>query len=83
MNFSVHFDEATLARLARAVARSKLTRNRIVVRAVQEWLDRNEEKDWPRLLRAHFGNPAPELAEAALDDQAWRRELPAEADVRW
>ena len=83
MNFSVHFDEATLERLNQAVERSGMTRNRIIVTAVQEWLARNEERDWPEALRAHFRNTAPELAEETLDFQAWRTEIPAEAEVRW
>jgi len=83
MNFSVHIDEATLEQLQRAVDRSGLTRNRIIVTAVQEWLARNDEKDWPEALKAHFRNPAPELAEEALDFQAWRSALPAAAGVRW
>ncbi|MEQ1438164.1 ribbon-helix-helix protein, CopG family [Fontimonas sp. SYSU GA230001] len=83
MNFSVHFDEATLARLNQAVERSGMTRNRIIVTAVQEWLARNEERDWPDALRAHFRNPAPELTEDTLDFQAWRAAIPAETEVRW
>ncbi|TJY62208.1 CopG family transcriptional regulator [Sinimarinibacterium sp. CAU 1509] len=83
MNFSVHIDEATLERLQRAVDRSGLTRNRIIVTAVQEWLERNDEKDWPEALKAHFRNPAPELTEDALDFQAWRSALPAGPGVRW
>lgn len=81
MNFSVHFDEATLARLAAAVADTGLTRNRIIVIAVQEWLARNEEKDWPPVLREHFRNPAPELAQETLEEDSWRRALAAEAPV--
>ena len=38
MNFSVHFDEATLVRLSQAVERFGMTRNRIIVTAVQEGL---------------------------------------------
>lgn len=83
MNFSVHFDEATLVRLGRAVERFGMTRNRIIVTAVQEWLARNEERDWPESLRAHFRNPAPELAEDTLDFQAWRAAIPSAAEVRW
>lgn len=83
MNFSVHFDEVTLDRLQRAVERGGMTRNRIIVTAVQEWLARNEEKDWPEALKAHFRNPAPELAEEALDFQAWRAALPAVTELRW
>lgn len=81
MNFSVHFDEATLERLAAAVAGSGLTRNRIIVMAVQEWLARNEEKDWPAALREHFRNPAPQLAEETLDGESWRRALAMETPV--
>lgn len=83
MNFSVHFDEATLDRLNKAVERFGMTRNRLIVTAVQDWLARNEEKDWPDVLKAHFRNPAPELAEETLDFQAWRDALPAGAEVRW
>lgn len=83
MNFSVHFDEATLERLNRAVERFGMTRNRLIVTAVQEWLARNEEKDWPDALKAHFRNPAPELAEETLDFQAWRAAVAAEPGVRW
>ncbi|QHS09633.1 CopG family transcriptional regulator [Sinimarinibacterium sp. NLF-5-8] len=83
MNFSVHFDDATLERLNKAVERSKMTRNRIIVTAVQAWLDANEERDWPEVLKAHFRNPAPELAEEALDFQAWRSALGAETGVQW
>lgn len=83
MNFSVHFDEATLERLNKAVERFGMTRNRLIVTAVQEWLARNEEKDWPDALKAHFRNPAPELAEETLDFQAWRAAVAAEPGVRW
>lgn len=83
MNFSVHFDEATLDRLNQAVERSGMTRNRIIVTAVQAWLAQNEEKDWPQTLKAHFRNPAPELAEDTLDFQAWRSALGAGAELRW
>lgn len=76
MNFSVHFDETTVEHLNKAVERVGLTRNRIIVKAVQEWLARNEAKDWPPLLREHFRNPAPELADA-VDVQAWRPQQPA------
>jgi predicted transcriptional regulator len=83
MNFSVHFDDATVERLNKAVERVDLTRNRIIVKAVQEWLERNEEKDWPEVLKAHFRNPAPGLsADEALDAKAWRPQSVAEA-VRW
>lgn len=75
MNFSIHLDAETLERLNAAVARSGLTRNRLIVTAVQEWLARNAEKDWPDLLKAHFRNPAPELMEESLDVLAWRRAL--------
>lgn len=73
MNFSVHFDEATIDRLSKAVDQQGLTRNRIIVKAVQEWLERNEARDWPEALKAHFRNPAPELAAGADDEvKAWR-----------
>lgn len=84
MNFSVHFDDETIARLNRAVARVGLTRNRVISLAVQEWLARNEEKDWPQALKHHFSNPAPELTEDVLEFQAWREALPAdEPGLRW
>lgn len=83
MNFSVHFDEETVERLRLATARSGLTRNRLISIAVQEWLARNEEKDWPAPLRRHFSNPAPELSEDTLDFQAWREALPANPETRW
>lgn len=73
MNFSVHFDEATIDRLSKAVDRTGLTRNRLIVRAVQEWLERNEARDWPEALKEHFRNPAPELsASPDADVKAWR-----------
>lgn len=83
MNFSVHFDDATVERLNKAVERAGLTRNRAIVLAVQDWLARNEEKDWPEALKNHFRNPAPELAEETLDFQAWRAALPAETETAW
>ena len=83
MNFSVHFDEATLERLTKAVGRSGLTRNRIIVKAVQEWLDSNEEGDWPRLLKEHFQNPAPDLAARDEGDLAASRPAMPAAGVRW
>jgi predicted transcriptional regulator len=83
MNFSVHFDEATIDRLSKAVDQQGLTRNRIIVKAVQEWLERNEARDWPEALKEHFRNPAPELsAEADADVKAWRTEG-AVAGARW
>ena len=83
MNFSVHFDEATIDRLAAAVERSGLTRNRIIVQAVRDWLERNEEPGWPVDLQAHFRNPAPELREDVVDVQAWTEALGREPELRW
>ena len=83
MNFSVHFDEATLARLSAAVKRLGIARNRIIMLAVQEWLSRNEEKDWSLALQAHFRNPAPELAEETLEFQGWREQAPPEQGTNW
>ena len=83
MNFSVHFDEATIDRLGAAVERSGLTRNRIIVQAVREWLERNEEPGWPADLQAHFRNPAPELREEVVDVQAWTAALGREPELRW
>lgn len=81
MNFSVHFDEATLDRLSKAVDQQGLTRNRIIVKAVQEWLERNEARDWPESLKGHFRNPAPELsAEGDIDVKAWRSSKPVGAN---
>lgn len=82
MNFSVHFDADTIARLGEAVDRTGLTRNRIIGEAVREWLARNEEPTWPTALAEHFRNPAPELAQEMLDAGAWQDALPLEA-ARW
>jgi hypothetical protein len=83
MNFSVHFDEATVERLSKAVNQVGLTRNRIIVTAVQEWLERNEEKDWPESLKSHFRNPAPEQSgDEALEAKSWRSGS-AVAGARW
>lgn len=83
MNFSVHFDEVTIERLNQAVTRVGLTRNRIIVKAVQEWLAQNEQKDWPELLKEHFRNPAPELAGSEVPDlKSWRPQS-GSAATRW
>lgn len=83
MNFSVHLDDKTVARLSEAVKRLGLTRNRIIARAVQEWLDRNTARDWPEALQKHFRNPAPELAEEVLDLERWSAALSQDQSVRW
>lgn len=72
MNFSVHFDPETVARLGAAVERAGLTRNRIIVRAVQDWLLRNEAIEWPEDLRDHWRNPAPELGAGPAEFEPWR-----------
>lgn len=72
MNFSVHFDPETVARLNAAVERVGLTRNRIIVRAVQEWLVKNEAEEWPEDLRDHWRNPAPELGAGPVEFEPWR-----------
>ena len=72
MNFSLHLDSDTLARLAAAVKRTGVTRNRIIGEAVREWLARNEEPTWPQALAEHFRNPAPELAQETLDGAVWQ-----------
>lgn len=71
MNFSVHFDDDTVARLNTAVEQLGIPRNRIITRAVQEWLGRNEDHEWPELLREHLRNPAPELETGAPDLKPW------------
>lgn len=82
MNFSVHFDADTITRLAAAVERTGLTRNRIIGEAVREWLARNEEPTWPAALAEHFRNPAPELAQETLDAGSWQDALAHDA-ARW
>lgn len=72
MNFSVHFDANTLARLNAVVERGGVTRNRIIVRAVQDWLTRHEDEIWPESLLEHLQNPAPDLDQGAVDFQPWR-----------
>ena len=72
MNFSVHFDAHTLERLSAAVERTGLTRNRIIVRAAQEWLVKNEAEEWPEDLRDHWRNPAPELSAGLVEFEPWR-----------
>ncbi|MGQ0697380.1 MAG: CopG family transcriptional regulator [Panacagrimonas sp.] len=72
MNFSVHFDPETVARLNAAVERVGFTRNRIIVRAVQDWLVRNEALEWPEDLRDHWRNPAPELSAGPAEFEPWR-----------
>lgn len=83
MNFSIHLDDATLQRLAAAVERMEVPRNRLIAQAVREWLDRNEEPEWPAALQAHFRNPAPELATETLDLLAWREALGAPGQTPW
>ena len=82
MNFSVHLDTDTVARLGVAVERTGLTRNRIIGEAVREWLARNEEPTWPATLAEHFRNPAPELAQETLDASQWQDALALEG-ARW
>lgn len=82
MNFSIHIDDETVARLAASVERTGLTRNRIIGEAVREWLARNEEPTWPTLLAEHFRNPAPELAQETLDVGQWQDAL-AHDGARW
>ena len=82
MNFSVHIDIDTVARLAAAVERTGITRNRIIGEAVREWLARNEEPTWPATLAEHFRNPAPELAQETLDGAQWQDALAPES-ARW
>jgi len=72
MNFSLHIDDETLERLAQAVERTGLTRNRLIGQAIREWLQRHESLDWPEPLREHFRNPAPELAAGVVDFQPWK-----------
>ncbi len=79
MNFSVHFDSETILRLAAAVERVGLTRNRIIVNAVQEWLVRNEAAEWPEDLRDHWRNPAPELDAGPVEFDIWQ---PRETDQK-
>lgn len=72
MNFSVHFDPDTVARLNAAVDRVGLTRNRIIVHAVKDWLERNEALEWPEDLRDHWRNPAPAPGEDLVEFEPWR-----------
>ncbi len=74
MNFSLHLDDETLARLNQAVERTGQTRNRLIGAAVREWLGRYEAADWSPTLSEHWRNPAPELESGVADFQAW---LPA------
>jgi hypothetical protein len=83
MNFSIHLDESTLTRLAAAVDRFGLPRNRLIAVAIREWLERNEASDWPPSLVEHFRNPAPALAAETLDTAAWRAALDDPKSAPW
>lgn len=75
MNFSVHFDSETVARLNAAVERVGLTRNRVIVHAVKDWLVRNEALEWPEDLRDLWRNPAPAPGESAVEFEPWRPQV--------
>lgn len=74
MNFSVHFGRETVERLALAVERTQLTRNRIIVDAVKQWLELHEAQSWPEDLNVHWLNPAPEPDEQTVEFEPWRPE---------
>ncbi|HEX4871350.1 MAG TPA: ribbon-helix-helix protein, CopG family, partial [Nevskiaceae bacterium] len=71
MNFSIHLDDDTVARLAVAVEQTGQTRNRLIGAAIQEWLARFEAQDWPPRLQRFLANPAPEPGEERVAFEPW------------
>ena len=65
MNFSIHIDDETAARLKREAARKKRTRNALITEAVKQWLERAQRSEWPEELQDFEGTPTLEPFEKA------------------
>jgi len=62
-NSSVHFPETTLKRLDREAKRTRSSRNRLIVKACERYLDEAEvEGGWP----PGFFDPLPEIEQREL-----------------
>ena len=79
MNFSIHLDNATQARLDAVVQSTKRPRSAIVREAVLAWLDKGQavqtDNGWGPLVMEHFNNPDPEAKDLMPPFESYRSEL--------
>lgn len=57
MHFNIYLDDATGQRLTEAAQQAGENRNAVIRRAVQEWLARQHQPQWPPAVLAHTGHP--------------------------
>jgi predicted transcriptional regulator len=55
VNFNIYLDESTGKKLARVAARSRLSRNALIRKAVQAWLERESRPAWPDAILSFEG----------------------------
>jgi hypothetical protein len=57
MHFNIYLDDGTGERLTQAAQQAGETRNAVIRRAVQEWLDRRGAPHWPEAVLNFTGEP--------------------------
>ena len=55
MHFNIYLDDGTGERLTQAAQQAGETRNAVIRRAVQEWLERRGQPQWPEAVLAYSG----------------------------
>ena len=56
MHFNIYLDDGTGERLTQAAEQAGESRNAVIRRAVQEWLDRRGKPQWPDAVLAFEGD---------------------------
>ncbi|MBN8517093.1 MAG: CopG family transcriptional regulator [Candidatus Accumulibacter sp.] len=57
MHFNIYLDDETGKRLTEAAQQAGENRNAVIRRAVQEWLARRVEPQWPETVLSFTGEP--------------------------
>jgi hypothetical protein len=57
MNFNVYLDDETARKLERLAKRSGESRNAVIRRAVNAWIERDARKGWPESVLNWKGEP--------------------------
>lgn len=70
MHFNIYLDDQTGQRLTEAAQQAGENRNAVIRRAVQEWLARRHQPQWPAAVLSHTGSPDMPPFEAERTDLA-------------
>jgi hypothetical protein len=76
MHFSIYVDDQTGRQLQKLARQFRTSRNAVIRRALQEWVERQGRKQWPPEFLQFSGDPEMPAFESHRSDlvEQWRRD---------